>query len=101
MSARDGESEAMLISEHWISVFFLWAVILWRESCKTFADIPSVILAWFNERHFFVLVLSDISHPQVTGEPVKTEPPRLAETDGPGLGPYGGISSVSLEIRVI
>src|SRR5207249_3814242 len=66
-------------------VCFALAPVSIGKPLKTLIHVPTMVLAAPDNVHLLVTVLAYVAHPEVPGQRIETEPPRLAESKSPNL----------------
>ena len=83
--ARDRRADPMAVGEDRGDVLRVLRGVAVRVASVALEDVPAVVLARADDRHFLVLALADVADPEVARLRVEAEPPGLAEAPSPDL----------------
>src|SRR4030095_1536106 len=71
------------------AIFSMWM----GERLEPLEPIPAMVFAAMDDVHFLDAILPDISQPQIAGETIEAEAPRIAKTVGPDFRLHAGLAT--------
>ena len=78
----DGVTQTAAINKDRPRVGLPCFFVLLGKSLKPFVDVPAMVFPSTNQGDLFVFPLSHITHPAITSDSIKGEPPRLPQSQG-------------------